>query len=385
MMRHKSSRQVFLFVGCGDVARRKYWPVVERLGGSTALRVDVAEKPGLTEGEQLPWGSVELEARIKSGLYDAIFLLTPPDQHIPQLVDCLELLRESPRPCRVLVEKPLALDPCQARQNLPPLRRLCELPSHALMPRVVDHYAMKPTTRILSANWPTWTKSIGRVQEIVWVSFERSAMHASSAFARGYAREHAVHAWAMLDTVCPPLASAKLADSATTRTWRYRGAPAVCPEETAFIATTTLALECDCDASVSPNVEVTIAAGKGLGTDKKVMILRGNRSTLQVRYNDDEVHVANANEGWSISPLTPSASPTAYQKILRTLVLTPSRADEVTRSLEEAARDVERTDRLLRSAARPLEHASGVSPRDLERIASLGTCKPLSKQDAQPS
>jgi len=366
-----------LFIGWGAVVADYYWKwlcqvfKIHAASSHEHLDEDPAAKEGVVVAELkakcankdprvfMEWGTPALEGLIRGGVFERILVLTPPDRHLDQVSGCLELLKAPASPVPIFVEKPIDSDLEKAKEFLgkhpPETRRFI---------RSIDHYTQKWTSRFLKDHGATLLPGIGRVTRVVFVSLEERGIWPSPAFGAGYAREHGVHAVAMIRWCLPQLARpgvAVAADHDKVRTWRHADCPRECVGESAFLLhfrVTGLP-----PAEFADAVEIVVAGGKGMEGDVKKLMVVGEHGCLVSRFNADKMYRCT-DEVAEVGKNEEKAEP--YQTIVRGIFTgTP---DEVTLPIDEAVTHVEMLELAARAFPQPSPHRLHVTPPELAAI-----------------
>jgi len=275
-----------LFVGWGDVAQRFYAPAIQRFRIDSSS-ITIAERPGLSR--EIPgldvaeWGSADLKARLASGEFDRIILLSPPQEHTGQVLRLLELLEGVSHSCLIATEKPLGLDADATRRDVQALRERENASNHRV--RCIDHYVEKWTTRVLSRlGYRGLSKLLGKLKHIQFVSMEEKQLWDSTAFEYGYFREHGVHAWAVLEAIGLAAPSSQLEAIAPARLWRHLGCPESCRGDTAALAQYAATLP------GGESAKISLAIGKGVGKTRKALRVVGEKRALTASFDAEEFH-----------------------------------------------------------------------------------------------
>jgi hypothetical protein len=358
--------ELTLFVGWGEVVKLYYWPHLRPLYESGRLIPVIAEteaKCRVVPGLLLPWGSVELEEMISAGRFRRIFILSPPALHLPQLLHCVELLRSAGSRCDLFVEKPLGLDYSEAAARL---RRLDATPlPDGVVVRHIDHYTQKWAVRWLRAHFDEVTGLLGRLTEVLFVSLERREITDSPVFAAGYAREHGIHAWALLDHCIPPLVREGL-DVEAVHAWRHRDCPPICSAESAF------RIDYQARGPALAGMPVRICAGKAMAATDKRLVLRGADAEIVAYFNKDRICYRGPGGERSLGDDPPDDDGglnrrPAYRTIMEG-IFERNAGEDVTIGLEEGLLALERIDRAASRFPSPVEYPRGETPR---KIAGL--------------
>ncbi len=361
----KAPRRI-LAVGWGDVSRR-YWGVLKERVDAGQVEVSIAELPDIArQAPQLfvEWASPELDAHLSSGEFDLVLVLTPPTRHHEVVERCLGLVRDVPKSCTILVEKPLALGVEDAHD----VSRLIELGTQrSCQPHevaCVDHYTLKPVVRFFRSHSQELLSDMGAVRHLVFTSMESRELHASESFRSGYAREHAVHAFAVIDTCLPILRGHNISHQATDRRrfWRYASLSEEIDGDSAFD------LECWLDSEIrqsqylAESVHLELIGGKGLDRDEKALVVECDRGLIKMRFDEETIDLqgrlgpdTRLYDGRS-SPEIP-----AYRFLLAH-ILDGKPIELVTRPIAEAARDVERVAHALADAEYAGDYGVGTCP-----------------------
>lgn len=355
-----------LFVGWGEVAERFYADYLRTLPPCEwdFVRAERPEDPRVGRKGWVAWGDPGLERGIAAGQFQKIFLLTPPQVHIRQLLRCAHLLREAPGRCEVYVEKPLDLDPELAEAQVPGILGLLHGAGHEA--RVIDHYTQKWAVRWLAGPGRQALGAIAPLREILFLSLESREMPDSASFARGYAREHGVHAWAALGQVLPELAGTDTriaVETGDSRAWRYQGCTGSCPAETCFHLRYRVALTLRGFSPYTPGTEIRLAAGKALGADAKCLLFSGDVGGVLALLSADRVFAAVQGEAPREIAEHTASRRSAYETVLdgvfRRRGLSP---EQTTLPLEAGLWALRAIDRGARSLPPPSPLAYGQAP-----------------------
>jgi hypothetical protein len=358
--------ELTLFIGWGEVVKLCYWPHLRPLYESGRLIPVIAEteaKCRVVPGLLLPWGSVELEEMISAGRFRHIFILSPPALHLPQLLRCVELLRSSGSRCDLFVEKPMGLDYSEAAARV---RRFGATPlPDGVVVRHIDHYTQKWAGRWLRAHFDEVTGLLGPLTEVLFVSLERREITDSPVFAAGYAREHGIHAWALLDHCIPVLAGESLEVEAV-HAWRHRNCPPICSAESAF------RIDYRARGPALAGIPVRICAGKAMAATDKRLVLRGTDAEIVVYFNDDRISYRGPGGERSLGSDPPDddgglARQPAYRTILEG-IFERNAGDAVTIDLAEGLLALERIDLAASRFPLPVESPQGETPREIAEL-----------------
>jgi hypothetical protein len=358
--------ELTLFVGWGEVVELYYWPHLRPLYESGRLIPVIAEteaKCRVVPGLLLPWGSSALEGMISAGRFRRIFILSPPALHLPQLLRCVELLRTAGSPCDLFVEKPVGLDYSDAADGL---RRLGATPLPAgVVVRHIDHYTQKWAVRWLRAHFDELIGLLGRLVEVLFISLERREIADSPVFAAGYAREHGIHAWALLDH-CIPVLTGEGLEVEAVHAWRYRDCPPICSAESAF------RIDYRARGPALAGIPVRICAGKAMAATDKRLVLRGTDAKIVAYFNEDRICQRGPGGKRSRCDDPPGddgglTRQPAYQTILEG-IFERNTGDVVTIGLEEGLLALERIDLAASRFPPPVEYPQGETPREIAEL-----------------
>jgi len=357
--------ELTLFVGWGEVVELYYWPHLRPLYESGRLIPVIAEteaKCRLVSGLLLPWGSTELEGMISACRFRRIFILSPPALHLPQLLRCAELLRSVGSRCELFVEKPVGLDSVEAAVGL---RRLGASPlPDGIVVRHIDHYTQKWAVRWLRAHFDEVIGLLGRLTEVLFVSLERREITVSPVFAAGYAREHGIHAWALLDHCIPVLADEALEVEAV-HAWRHRNCPPICSAESAF------RIDYRARGPSLAGIPVRICAGKAMAATDKRLVLRGTDAEIVAYFNEDRISYHGPGGERSLGDDPSGDDGLARQPAYRTImegIFERNAGDGVTIGLEDGLLALERIDLAATRFPPPVEYPQGETPPEIAEL-----------------
>ncbi len=360
-----------LFIGWGNVVREYYWehlrPYYEN-GTMLPVIAETPEKAGVIPGIAAPWGGREIDGLIKKGVFNRIFILTPPSLHMEQLRHCLGLLRDSRSSVTIYIEKPVDTNLRRARSTVTWVRGLKRPASWSV--RQIDHYAQKWCSRWIRAHQRQVASLVGPIKEIVFISYETALIDRSLSFKQGYAREHGTHAWAMINHCFPELADPRVHVqlAGAPSSWRYTDCPAVCMRESAFLITYRLQLPAGRSRLFGETVLVTIAAGKALQREVKQLTIKGPRVGLTAFFNKDRINAITARGAAEIGRTQRDISKQPAYKTIIDAIYTERNANAATSMLEDGLLALERIEMAAKRFGKLRNHKKRTTPVELARV-----------------
>ncbi len=372
-----------LFIGWGDVVKLYYWKHLQDYfysGAVIPIIAEIATKASLAPGLFKIWGSPELDKMIIDDEFERIFILSPPEYHMSQLMHCLDLLAGLDSRCAIYLEKPVDIERELVRACI---KRITELPNTASHPIYhIDHYTQKRVVKWLHDNSKKILQEIGPVKEIYFTSYEIIPMANSAAFTRGYAREHGIHAWAMIAYCLPDI----LIDNddfdietETPLTWKHYDCPDVCAGESAFLITYHIRRADDNKFDlVDNNLKITLAAGKALAEEVKKLMFIGEKGKLVAHFNEGKfkegrifiIKPDGIIEEPAIAEVDyPKQFP--YKTIIDGIFDRRKNAKDVTIGLQNGLNALERIEIAARKFGAPKTHEQRKTPVELQEIQNI--------------
>jgi hypothetical protein len=364
-----------LFIGWGDVVKLYYWEYLKKYfyqGNLKPVIAEVSKKAKLASGFFEIWGSPKLDRMIREGIFNRIFILTPPAYHMSQVMHCLDVLSSSKSRCDIYVEKPVDIEREIVRACIDRITKVPNSDCHQI--RVIDHYTQKWTSRWLYDEGEKAFLEIGPVKNIYFVSYETIPMADSAAFSRGYAREHGIHAWAMISHCFPVLRNADVSLDTKVNpplAWRYNGCPEICAGESAFLITYEV---CWPNGSrpgfVNNNLRITIASGKAMTDKVKKLMFDGKNGQIVAHFNDDKIFVKKRDSKFEEINTSAQGYPKqpAYKTIVEGIFGEEGEPRRVTIELIDGLDALDRIEMAAQRFEDPIAYKQGETPSKLIEV-----------------